>query len=103
MKKLSALPVIFAMSFSCLSSAVEITPMHGYINSPPSRVYLCSASGKYLNNGCVEASYDMQSLEGPKNFPEEGPADGTIASTGMGGVFAVLNQQTPTRWYKVDR
>lgn len=103
MSKLSMVPVFFAMSFSCLSFAAEVTPVHGYINSPPSRVYLCSAGAKGLNKGCLEASWDMQSLEGPKGFPQRGPVDGTIASAGMGGRFAVLNEQTPTRWYKVDR
>ena len=46
---------------------------HGYIQNPPSRSYLCS-TGAVTNCGPIQ--WEPQSVEGPKGFPQAGPADG---------------------------
>lgn len=77
----------------------DILPSHGFIDSPPSRAFLCSGSGGNLNKACGPVQYEPQSVEGLKGFPERGPADGEIASGGN-ATFNALNEQTSTRWYK---
>lgn len=70
---------------------------HGYIDGPASRGYLCQ-TGQNTNCGAIQ--YEPQSLEAPKGFPAAGPADGKIASAG--GAFPELDQQSATRWTKVN-
>lgn len=77
----------------------DIAPRHGFIQSPPSRAFLCSNLGKNLNKMCGQVQYEPQSVEGLKGFPEKGPADGKLASGGNAS-FNALNQQSPDRWYK---
>ncbi|MCS3433907.1 putative carbohydrate-binding protein with CBM5 and CBM33 domain [Klebsiella sp. BIGb0407] len=77
----------------------ENLPRHGFIDSPPSRAFLCSGSGGNLNKNCGPVQYEPQSVEGLKGFPERGPADGKIASGGN-STFNALNEQTSERWYK---
>lgn len=71
---------------------------HGYIDSPASRSYLCNQGG---NVNCGAIQYEPQSLEGPKGFPQAGPADGHIASAGK-QQYHELDAQTQTRWKQVD-
>ncbi|WP_067814454.1 lytic polysaccharide monooxygenase auxiliary activity family 9 protein [Actinomadura kijaniata] len=52
---------------------------HGYTTSPPSRSSLC-ASGRVT--GCGPIQWEPQSVEGPKGFPQAGPADGRICAAG---------------------
>ncbi|GAA2413531.1 lytic polysaccharide monooxygenase [Actinomadura vinacea] len=52
---------------------------HGYTTSPPSRSSLCN-TGQVQNCGAVQ--WDPQSIEGPKGFPQAGPADGKICAAG---------------------
>jgi len=73
---------------------------HGFIDSPPSRAFLCSNSGGNLNKMCGAVQYEPQSVEGRKGFPEAGPADGKIAS-GDNPRFDALNEQSSTRWHQV--
>ncbi|MFU0789913.1 MAG: lytic polysaccharide monooxygenase [Virgibacillus proomii] len=68
---------------------------HGYIESPASRAVLCKQG---LNKNCGQVQYEPQSVEGKGSFPQDGPADGQIAS---GGVFANLNEQSTDLWHKV--
>ncbi|OAB44421.1 lytic polysaccharide monooxygenase [Paenibacillus glacialis] len=70
---------------------------HGYVEGPASRAALCK-SGQ--NKDCGPIIYEPQSLEAPKGFPEKGPADGKIASAN--GAFAKLDEQSATRWSKVN-
>lgn len=70
---------------------------HGYIDSPGSRAALCKAG---VNQNCGSIIYEPQSLETLKGFPEAGPADGKIASAG--GLFPALDEQSSTRWSKVN-
>lgn len=52
---------------------------HGYNSDPPSRSALC-ASGQVSNCGAI--SYEPQSVEGLKGFPNAGPVDGELCSGG---------------------
>ncbi|GAA3926851.1 lytic polysaccharide monooxygenase [Actinomadura viridis] len=52
---------------------------HGYTTSPPSRSSLC-ATGQVQNCGPIQ--WEPQSVEGPKGFPQAGPADGRICAAG---------------------
>lgn len=70
---------------------------HGYVEGPASRAALCK-SGQNTNCGAIV--YEPQSLEAPKGFPNAGPADGQIASAA--GAFPELDQQSSTRWAKVN-
>ncbi|BFT74154.1 lytic polysaccharide monooxygenase [Paenibacillus sp. P36] len=74
-----------------------IASAHGYVDGPASRSALCK-SGE--NKNCGAIVYEPQSLEAPKGFPAAGPADGQIASAG--GKFPELDQQSATRWTKVN-
>lgn len=64
------------------TASADVTLKHGYIDTPPSRAFLCSAKGKNLNKDCGPIQYEPQSIEGVKGFPKDGPADGQIASGG---------------------
>ncbi|MEQ5186468.1 lytic polysaccharide monooxygenase [Providencia alcalifaciens] len=44
--------------------------------------------------------YEVESIEGLKGFPNDGPADGQIASGGK-EAFSALNEQSADRWHKV--
>ncbi|WP_136605763.1 lytic polysaccharide monooxygenase [Paenibacillus dokdonensis] len=70
---------------------------HGYVQSPGSRAYLCKTG---VNSNCGSIVYEPQSLEAPKGFPAAGPADGKIASAN--GAFPTMDEQTSTRWSKVN-
>ncbi|WP_422657701.1 lytic polysaccharide monooxygenase [Paenibacillus sp. EC2-1] len=70
---------------------------HGWVDSPGSRAILCK-NGQ--NTDCGAIVYEPQSLEAPKGFPAAGPADGKIASAG--GAFPKLDEQSATRWTKVN-
>lgn len=52
---------------------------HGYTSTPPSRALLCK-QGVVKNCGPIQ--WEPQSTEGPKGFPQSGPADGTICAAG---------------------
>ncbi|WP_066187153.1 MULTISPECIES: lytic polysaccharide monooxygenase [Gracilibacillus] len=81
---------LISLAFASMVSA------HGYVNNPESRAVLC-ADG--VNNDCGAVIYEPHSLEGPGNYPEQGVADGQIASAG--GVFPKLDEQSENRWAKV--
>lgn len=88
--------IMFAavLSFFLFSQQVSA---HGYIDGPASRGYLCKTG---QNTDCGAVMYEPQSLEAPKGFPAAGPADGKIASAG--GAFPKLDEQSSTRWSKVN-
>lgn len=52
---------------------------HGYSQNPASRQLQCS-EGAVAD--CGEIQYEPQSVEGPKGFPEAGPADGALCAGG---------------------
>lgn len=91
------LPSLFLVT-SAYSFADNL-PRHGFVDSPPSRAFLCSSAGGSLNKNCGPVQYEPQSIEGLKGFPAAGPADGKIASGGN-PAFNALNAQSPGRWYE---
>ncbi|MDR3022375.1 MAG: lytic polysaccharide monooxygenase [Clostridiales bacterium] len=82
---------------------------HGYIggNSQedivnPDLLFSRSQLGRMgYNSNVGQSQYEPQSVEGPGNFPIGGPKDGEIAS-GSVAPFANLNQQSSTRWAKIN-
>ncbi len=67
---------------------------HGYSQQPPSRSYLCS-EGKVKD--CGDIQWEPQSVEGPKGFPDAGPADGQLCSGGNGR-FTQLDDPRGGKW-----
>ncbi|PXY31785.1 lytic polysaccharide monooxygenase auxiliary activity family 9 protein [Prauserella muralis] len=64
-----AAPVVLAGSASA----------HGYTQNPPSRSLHCHQGAV---SDCGSIQWEPQSVEGPKGFPEAGPADGTLCAGG---------------------
>ncbi|MBH5317617.1 lytic polysaccharide monooxygenase [Paenibacillus sp. GSMTC-2017] len=96
-KMLISTGIILAIVFSLFSVFAQKAAAHGYISDPSSRAALC-ASG--VNQNCGAIIYEPYSLEALKGFPAAGPVDGKIASAN--GAFAPLDEQTSTRWSKVN-
>ncbi|OKI04512.1 chitin-binding protein [Streptomyces sp. CB02923] len=67
---------------------------HGYTDSPISRQKLC-ANGTVKNCGAIQ--WEPQSVEGPKGFPNGGPADGKICAGGNGR-FKELDDPRGGQW-----
>ncbi|MFD0587458.1 lytic polysaccharide monooxygenase [Paenibacillus sp. GCM10027627] len=89
--------IMLVLAAAMLLLLTERASAHGYVSNPSSRAALC-ASG--VNQNCGAIIYEPYSLEALKGFPAAGPADGQIASAN--GAFAPLDQQTSTRWSKVN-
>jgi len=84
--------------FACMLAFAKSVSAHGYVDDPASRAIQCKNG---LNTNCGPIIYEPQSLEGLKGFPQAGPADGKIASAGL-AAFSALDQQSATRWNKVN-
>ncbi|RJX41777.1 chitin-binding protein [Paenibacillus pinisoli] len=84
--------------FACMLAFSKSVSAHGYVDDPASRAIQCKNG---LNTNCGPIIYEPQSLEGLKGFPQAGPADGKIASAGL-AAFSALDQQSATRWNKVN-
>ncbi|MFG2824318.1 lytic polysaccharide monooxygenase [Kitasatospora sp. NPDC048365] len=67
---------------------------HGWVTTPPSRAAHCAA-GTVTN--CGDIQWEPQSVEGPKNFPTSGPADGTLCAGGNSR-FAQLDDPRGGAW-----
>jgi chitin-binding protein len=67
---------------------------HGYTTTPTSRQSYC-AQGAVTD--CGEIMYEPQSVEGPKGFPQAGPADGQICAGGNTR-FAQLDDPRGGSW-----
>ncbi|MFR9725489.1 lytic polysaccharide monooxygenase [Streptomyces sp. MS19] len=52
---------------------------HGYTTSPTSRQLFCAQGAV---SDCGSIIWEPQSVEGPKGFPQAGPADGTLCAGG---------------------
>lgn len=98
MKKIYKLYTGIAAILSLNVFLIAPAGAHGYITSPASRTFLCN---KKINTGCGAIANEPQSVEGLKGFPASGPSDGTLASGGNSR-FPELNQQSLTRWNKVN-
>lgn len=95
--KLLGMCSILALSGTVLVATPDQASAHGYVEGPASRAALCKTG---QNTDCGAIVYEPQSLEAPKGFPAAGPADGKIASAG--GAFPKLDEQSATRWAKVN-
>lgn len=93
--KLLAVFGIMAVASVLMVILAQKASAHGFIET--SRAALCQ-SGQ--NTDCGAVIYEPQSLEAPKGFPAAGPADGKLASAG--GIFPKLDEQSATRWTKVN-
>lgn len=67
---------------------------HGYTSKPPSRSYEC---GQATVSDCDQAQWDPDGVEGPKGFPDAGPADGQICAGGVDRFYA-LDQPRDGKW-----
>lgn len=81
-----------------------LSKKHGYVVTPRSRAYKCSASGGHLNTNCGLIQYEPQSVEFIKGYPKigdgdmgPGPADGQLAGVGL---WPELDDQSEDRWHK---
>ncbi|QXE36688.1 MULTISPECIES: lytic polysaccharide monooxygenase auxiliary activity family 9 protein [Streptomyces] len=92
-KKIGAAVVGLAVAGVSLL-ATSSASSHGYTDSPISRQKLC-ANGTVTNCGNIQ--WEPQSVEGPKGFPNGGPADGKICSGGL-GQFAQLDDPRGGSW-----
>ncbi|MBK1784444.1 lytic polysaccharide monooxygenase auxiliary activity family 9 protein [Prauserella cavernicola] len=73
---------IATLSLIPLGAAVALAPTasgHGYTQNPPSRQLECQQGSV---GDCGPIQWEPQSVEGPKGFPAEGPADGQICAGG---------------------
>lgn len=84
------------IAFLLSSICIKTSDAHGYVTI--SRNLKCKNGSNFA---CGSITYEPQSLEAPKGFPGAGPADGVIASAGIGR-FSTLDEQTPFRWTKTS-
>ncbi|WP_028594939.1 lytic polysaccharide monooxygenase [Paenibacillus assamensis] len=96
LKVLIASSITFALLYTLSLILADHASAHGYVTN--SRAGLCANN---VNANCGLIIYEPYSLEGTKVFPSGGPADGKIASAGV-GMFSQLDQQSSTRWSKVN-
>lgn len=105
MKRLILKSAVLAVVAAGVAYAGQTAYAHGYVSSPASRSY----QGMLDRNSGVPgwgglyggAAAEPQSMEGRKNFPVEGPADGTLPSGGLDR-FSEMNRQSATMWKKQD-
>ncbi|MGA8117108.1 MAG: lytic polysaccharide monooxygenase auxiliary activity family 9 protein [Actinocatenispora sp.] len=83
---------VAAAGLSLLPSTPSFS--HGYTTSPTSRAEFCAQGAV---TGCGDIQYEPQSVEGPKGFPAQGPADGTICAGGNSR-FAQLDDPRGGSW-----
>ena len=78
----------------------QIVNYHGYTSEPTSRAKLCQ---QRVNKNCGPVTYEPQSVEGFKGFPNErySPPDGKIAS-GNNKSFKELDEYGANRWTRVN-
>lgn len=107
-KMLGSLFIASSILGASLMCNFDTASAHGYVETPPARGYQGKLDREVLGwtqalNLYGHVISSPQSLEAPKGFPEQGPADGRIASAngGLGqiGDF-VLDNQTSDRWKK---
>jgi predicted carbohydrate-binding protein with CBM5 and CBM33 domain len=96
-QKLSRISGALAVTAIIGLLAAPAAQSHGYIGGSSSQ--LIARAAMPGNTGLGAVQYEPQSIEGPKGFPAQGPADGTLASGGNTR-FSELDQQSSTRWVK---
>jgi predicted carbohydrate-binding protein with CBM5 and CBM33 domain len=92
----SILALAPTLALAATLTVLTATPAlsHGYTQSPPSRSYRCA---QHQVPDCGPIQYEPQSVEGPKGFPQAGPADGHICSAGH-SEFAQLDDPRGGTW-----
>lgn len=93
-RKVSMAGVAIGALALTFTTSVPLAHGHGWTNAPISRAKFCQA-GTATN--CGQIQWEPQSVEGPKGFPNGGPADGKICSAGL-GQFAELDNQRNGTW-----
>lgn len=74
-----------SIGFSALGLGALLAPVitagaaqaHGFTEDPPSRQAVCAGGAA---GDCGPIQWEPQSVEGPGNFPQQGPADGHLCS-----------------------
>src|SRR5690625_5132704 len=96
MRRTKRLLAVFSIFAAAALSATMASPAwgHGYVSESPSRAALC-ASGAVSDCGAIQ--WEPQSGEGPKGFPEAGPANGSICAGGNSG-FSELDDPRGGNW-----
>ena len=89
----AALAVVAALAVGGAPAAWS----HGYVGGEGSGMVARAALRDNVGLGAVQ--WEPQSIEGPKGFPESGPADGQLASGGNAR-FSELDAQSSDRWVK---
>ncbi|SMD26884.1 lytic polysaccharide monooxygenase [Kibdelosporangium aridum] len=79
--------VISVIALVTMVSATTVASAHGFQHTLPSRAYLCNIG----RIPCGDIKYEPQSVEGPNQFPQAGPADGELCSGGL-PQFGELNK-----------
>ncbi|MEU8221324.1 lytic polysaccharide monooxygenase [Kribbella sp. NPDC048915] len=77
-----------------VTTSVPLAYGHGYTTGPVSRAKNCQSGAV---TGCGQIQWEPQSVEGPKGFPQTGPADGRLCSAGL-DQFAELDDQRGGTW-----
>ncbi len=93
-RKLSMAGIAVGAFALTVCTSVPLAYGHGYTTGPASRAKNCQ-DGVVTN--CGQIQWEPQSVEGPKGFPQSGPADGTLCSAGL-GQFAELDDQRGGAW-----
>ncbi|NGO68875.1 lytic polysaccharide monooxygenase auxiliary activity family 9 protein [Streptomyces boncukensis] len=97
-KKITAAATCLAAGAAALLFTGGPAQGHGYSQDPMSRQAYC-ANGQVT--GCGPIQWEPQSVEGPKGFPEQGPADGKICAGGNEG-FHQLDDPRDGNWPTTD-
>jgi predicted carbohydrate-binding protein with CBM5 and CBM33 domain len=93
-RKLSLLGIIVSAFALTVCTSVPLAYGHGYTTGPISRAKNCQDG---VVTDCGQIQWEPQSVEGPKGFPQSGPADGTLCSAGL-AQFAQLDDQRGGTW-----
>jgi predicted carbohydrate-binding protein with CBM5 and CBM33 domain len=78
-----------------VSTSVPLAYAHGFTTAPVSRAKNCQ-NGAVQN--CGQIQWEPQSVEGPKGFPQAGPADGKLCSAGLQQFAQLDDQRGGTGW-----
>ena len=93
-RKLSVAGVAVGALALTVSTSVPLAYGHGFTTAPISRAKHCQ-NGTVQNCGPIQ--WEPQSVEGPKGFPQRGPADGKLCSAGLSH-FGQLDDQRGGAW-----
>lgn len=93
-RKLSMAGIAVGAFALTVCTSVPLAYGHGYTTGPISRAKNCQDG---VVQDCGQIQWEPQSVEGPKGFPQAGPADGSLCSAGL-PQFAELDDQRGGSW-----